>query len=634
MSRTTRILLLLVLMTPGISPGAAAENTGLDVLLERHAEALGGRLAIESIRTVVLTGEIEMPTTGMKGTMMSVNGSPCLSYSRVDLGLFTVTQGYDGSRIWMVGPNGMLQIREDEDSRRSQVTTCLLEDFGYLGGMEGFTLEYAGISSPGSGAPGSGSHGSGVPDSAAFHLVTLVPDGGYPCRLYIDRSTYLVAVMEVESMAGVVEQRFYDYRETSGIMIPYRTVTTQRTMGQTLESRILDAEINGEVDPAVFLPPGDLIEDFAFTSGGDSSSIRFRYVNRHIYVPVRLDGDDRERLFLLDSGAGMTLIDETVASGLGLESEGRLPGAGAGGMAEFGLTRIPGFTAGGITFDEQTVIIYPIASLLARHSGIETGGVLGYDFLSRFVTKIDYDRRMITFFRPGSEPAVTGADTVRAPLYHKLFSIRGVLDGKHEGTFIVDTGANSSILNKQFADSNRLLDGRRSAGIFIAGAGGQDRASVARFESFSAGAVEISGPVLSVPLGGRGIGAFEGISGIIGNDILERFTVWLDYGGQMVAFKAGRLYGEPFWPDRSGIQLAGREDGSLEAKIVITDSPADRAGIRNGDTIYSVGGIEAKEENIDSIILLLSGDEGDRVEIEFGAGGEKRGASIVLEPYI
>jgi hypothetical protein len=619
MGRTTCLSVTIILLASALTAPASPADITLDVLLERHVEALGGRDAIEGVRSIVSTGEIEMLSTGMKGTIRTVMLMPCLSLMEAKLGLFTVTQGFDGERIWMVGPNGMLQIMRDDDSRKNQITTCLLESFGYLSRMEGFSIEYSGTAEV---------------DSMTCNVLSLTPDGGYSCKIFIDRSTWLTAMMEIEAMTGTVEQRFHDYRPSGGIMIPFRTVTTQRAMGQSIEVRTLTVEINSPVDPAVFLPPGGLADDFSFVSGGDSASIEFSYVNRHIYMPVRIGNSGTERLFLLDSGAGMTMIDEDLASVLGLEPGGTIPGAGAGGMADFRMTRIPGFNTDGVQFEEQTVIIYPIAGLTEHYSGIETGGILGYDFLSRFVTRIDFEKRMITLYRPGSQPSVEGADTVQAPLLHKLFSVAAILDGTYEGTFLIDTGANSSVLQKPFVDANGLLDGRKTVDISVAGAGGEDRASVARFSSIHIGETGLDSPVFTVPLGGRGIGAFEGISGVIGNDILERFTVWLDYGNQIVVLKPDRLSGEPFWPDLSGMQISADDDGAVVVRLVIPGSPAARAGIHPGDILDRIGGIECAGENIERILSLLRGENGDTLEVDLIRGREKKGAALVLEPYI
>ncbi len=619
MGRTTCLSVTIILLAAVLTSPVRTEEITLDVLLERHTEALGGRDAIDRIRSIVSTGEVEMISTGMKGSIRSVILMPCLTLTEAKLGLFTVKQGFDGERSWMVGPNGMLQIRRDEDSRKNQITTCLIESFGYISHIEGFALEYS---------------GTAVVDSSEYHVLSLTPDEGYPCRIYIDPASYLIMMMEIETMTGTVEQRFHDYREIDGILMPFRAVTTQKSIGQAIEVRTLTVEINVVIDPAAFLPPGDLADDFSFVSGGDSATIEFFYVSRHIYLPVKIKNGGPERLFLLDSGAGMTMIDEDLAETLGLEADGQIPGAGAGGMADFSMTRIPGFSTDGIEFEEQTAIIYPIAELTERYSGIESGGILGYDFLSRFVTRIDYEKSLITFFRPGSQPSIEEADTIQAPLLHKIFSAVAVLDGEYEGTFLIDTGANSSVLQKPFVDANNLLDGRKTVEIVVAGAGGEDRAAVARFKSIQIGETKLSGPVFTVPLSGKGIGAFKGISGVIGNDILERFTVWFDYGNQLAILQPNHSSGDPFWQDRSGMQIAADDEGSLIVKLVIPDSPAAKVGIHPGDILETVGGTVATDDNIEHILSLFRGEGDNKIEIEFRRGSKKKSATLDLEPYI
>jgi hypothetical protein len=620
MGRFTCLAVSLGLLATAASSSMRAEEITADVLLERHLEALGGRRAIEEIRSIVSTGKVEIIATGMKGTIRSIILMPCLTYTEAGLGLFTIRQGFDGGRIWMVGPNGMLQIQRDENSRRNQSTTCLLESYGYILRTEDVPIEYS---------------GTALVDSLEHHVLTIDTDDGYPCRLLIDPSSYLISSIEIESMTGTVEQRFYDYREEGGVLFPFRTVTSQRSIGQSIEVRTLDIEINGEVDPAVFLPPGDLTDDFRFISGGDSTEIDFLYVNSHIYLPVRIEGGGPERLFLLDSGAGMTMIDEDLAGILRLETVGSIPGAGAGGMTDFSMTRIPGFRTGDVEFEEQTAIIYPISDLTGRYSGIETGGVLGYDFLSRFVTRIDYEKGAITFFRRGSQPSIELGDTISAPLLHRIFSIQVSLDERYTGTFLLDTGANSSILQKSFVEANSLLEGRETVEIAVAGAGGEERAIVSRFEFIGIGETRLVDPVLTIPQSGKGIGAFEGISGVIGNDILERFTVWLDYPEQIAVLKPNRSLEKPFWPDRSGLQITAGDGGRLEVRLVIEGSPGAKAGIIRGDILERVNGIEAIEENIDIILSIFMGEHGDSAEIELMRDGvEKRSATIALEPYI
>ena len=49
----------------------------------------------------------------------------------------------------------------------------------------------------------------------------------------------------------------------------------------------------------------------------------------------------------------------------------------------------------------QTVAVIDMSELL-RRMGLDVVGILGFDFLSRFVTKVDYANQLISFYDPDS----------------------------------------------------------------------------------------------------------------------------------------------------------------------------------------------------------------------------------------
>jgi hypothetical protein len=59
MGRTTCLSAMIILLASLLTAPVMAEEIPLNVLLERHVEALGGQDAIDGIRSIVSTGEIE-----------------------------------------------------------------------------------------------------------------------------------------------------------------------------------------------------------------------------------------------------------------------------------------------------------------------------------------------------------------------------------------------------------------------------------------------------------------------------------------------------------------------------------------------------------------------------------------------
>jgi hypothetical protein len=218
--------------------------------------------------------------------------------------------------------------------------------------------------------------------------------------VYLNDSTYLVERIDIKAPEGNTVQTFGDYRPVAGVMFPFAARTEIAALGQKIEMRYRSIEANVTIDPVVFLPPSADVKDFSFSGGAFREEVPFIYRSRHVFLPVRLTGADGELLFLVDSGASMTVIDSSLAADMRLPVGGKMPGAGAGGMADFSLTHVPGFSIAGIKFSGQTAITFPVAGLMRTFEETEIGGILGYDFLSRFVTTIDYERERITFFDP------------------------------------------------------------------------------------------------------------------------------------------------------------------------------------------------------------------------------------------
>ncbi len=611
-----RLLAALILLLP--SSLFAKSGDEVDGLLDAHIEALGGAANIQSIMTVITSSDVRIG--GMKGSMKSWSMKPCLSRTEISLGILNIEQVFDVDRSWMRGPNGKVQIQRDESTGMSGVTSCLLNDFSYLSRPDGVEYRMA---------------ADDTASGASCRVMEIVPAGGVAARLYFQGSSFLVEKIVIEDPSGTVEQWLSDYRPAGGVMFPFKTVIRQKATGQTVVMTASSVEVNEVLDPAIFLPPGDGLKDYAFRGAEPSEKVPFRYTGQHIYLPVSLQGASEELDFILDSGAGMTVIDSTVAAQMGLAGRGSIPGAGAGGMTDFKIVTIDGFSVGGIDFTSQTVITYPLSNLLEGVPGIRIGGILGYDFLSRFVSEIDYANGAATFFEPDSFTAPQGAVVLDAPLMHNIFSFRGRLDGAHEGTFLLDTGASLSIIQKGFADGRRLLEGRRTAEALMAGAGGSGKTLLCRFDSIEFAGIVHESPVFAIPERSSGIGSFADISGIVGNDILQRFTVYLDYRRQECLLLKNSLFGKPFFPDRCGAELRCGPGGRIVVGLVIPGTPASEAGIGMGDVITAIDGSEAPGcDSIDEVRELFMGEEGKRIDLLLERSGEKTGATIVLRAYI
>ena len=87
---------------------------------------------------------------------------------------------------------------------------------------------------------------------------------------------------------------------------------------------------------------------------------------------------------------------------------------------------------------------------------------------------------------------------------------------------------------------------------------------------------------MSVAHATEGAFASEDFAGNIGNRILERFRVTFDYERRHVYLEPGKRYLDRDHLTRCGV-LMTRSGGVVRVASVLSGSPADRGGLRDGD---------------------------------------------------
>src|SRR5262249_41581266 len=161
----------------------------------------------------------------------------------------------------------------------------------------------------------------------------------------------------------------------------------------------------------------------------------------------------------------------------------------------------------------------------------DCAGVLGYDFITRFVDEIDYDHETLVLHDPagwtysgsGAVLPFTLAGTV--PVVHMK------LDDAYEGEFRVDVGSSSTgDLHSPFVREHRLNEhGGPSIEVTGGGFGGTFQSRLTRMKKLSIGPYSWEHPIVSLSSAATGALASEDYAGNIGNQILQRFKCTLDY---------------------------------------------------------------------------------------------------------
>ena len=200
-----------------------ASRISADELIKRHLEALGGAQAVA--RDQIRSPRPRRSRSWGPGSRAPWSPGACGRASRTARSRSVSSrsrEGYDGERIWMIDPNGKLQIRRDRSSLEYQKTMCLLESQEYLFGGTGFALEAV---------------GRDTVNGSPCEVLALTVDGGASARLFLNDSTFLLERMEIKAPEGNTVQTYGDYRRVGGVMFPFFVRTEMPALGQRIEMR-------------------------------------------------------------------------------------------------------------------------------------------------------------------------------------------------------------------------------------------------------------------------------------------------------------------------------------------------------------------------------------------------------------
>jgi predicted aspartyl protease len=250
----------------------------------------------------------------------------------------------------------------------------------------------------------------------------------------------------------------------------------------------------------------------------------------------------------VDTGATLTVLDPATAARLDLRlrpADSR-PDVGVGGRVT------PVATTTGATIVVNGVVPFrpvPLYVVGVRDAEAALGhridGVLGHDFLRRFIVEFDYGMGAVRLHPPGAVVAGESARVkVRTTGNRLVVPVRLTLSSGEalRARLLVDTGSSSGIsLNSPFAARHRLEERFPSAELSAAvGVNGMTVRAVMQVSSASIGPVALPATRVALSRDQVGLSASTEFDGILGAAVLRHFTLVVDYPRQELALrKAG-----------------------------------------------------------------------------------------------
>jgi len=591
----------------------------LQEVLKKHAEALGGEEALKAVKSSVAEFTVTLPG-GVSGTQKSYFKYPNKLRSEMDLKIMKSSSGYNGEKGWILDPNG--QVRELAGQELEGVATEIYFNlYAYLFPERAKgQVEYLGRE---------------LADGINYHVLKVTPEGADPVKLYINPETYLIDKSVGRSDIVEVTTYYQDYQVFQGLKMATSFRSSTGDTAYDMRSNLARVELNPELSDELFEAPEAAAPDYTFVSGQASAEIPFLLASNHIHIPVAV-GNSKPLNFVLDSGAGSPVVDSDVAKELGLGTVGKLEARGAGeGTQEANFVTLPSIKLGDVVVDSVSGATISL-KFLNKYEGMPIQGILGYDVFSRFVVKIDYENEKLTLYEPSSFKYQGKGESIPITLENNHPHVKAIVDGQYEGNFVIDCGARSSLtLHTPFVEEHDLLakTDKKIDVLGGVGVGGKVIGKATRVKSLQIGDFKIPAPLTNLSAAKAGAFSSEKTDGNIGGGILKRFTVIFDYGNSRMILEPNANFGYEDNLDMAGLWLT-RENDTTKVDFVIEDSPARKAGIKEGDVVVKINGQPAKDLPLRDIRQTLMSGEGKTVTLIISSEGKERTIDLRLEKLI
>ncbi|TET08282.1 MAG: hypothetical protein E3J86_10985 [Candidatus Thorarchaeota archaeon] len=126
------------------------------------------------------------------------------------------------------------------------------------------------------------------------------------------------------------------------------------------------------------------------------SSFEYIMDSHLVGVPVHINGSGPYS-FVLDTGAGNTVITPSLAEKLGIDAKA-VDGIarGIGGDVELKLAGLESLSVGSVQISNSQGVVIDLNKVSPK-GGLIENGIIGYDFLKNFETVIDYPNKRFSF---------------------------------------------------------------------------------------------------------------------------------------------------------------------------------------------------------------------------------------------
>lgn len=385
----------------------------------------------------------------------------------------------------------------------------------------------------------------------AAYVVQVDAPGGRKEWLFFDKTTSLLVRREAMWEDRRVIDTYDDYRKTAGHADAWHVHASDGRAYNDEDYKLQSLDLGVAIDPSNLAIPPDRRAMYAVAGG--KAALPAKIIDDRIIVTVTING--HHEFFQLDSGASGIVIDDKAAAKLGLKTYGSSTGATAGTYVQNGAV-IPAAQVGDLKLSDVAVETLPFLNMADEKTFVI--GLLGYDFIAGSVLHADYLNGTVEALDASAFSPPAGAIGIPVALDDGVPYATGSVGGVKGAGFIIDTGADRSMLFSTFAQAHPaamadqgLGDAMQASYPFvnhIRGVGGTIDVRSTQVKNFEFAGLTFPEWLFMVTDRRK---SFEGedFDGLIGQDFLRNFDVYLDYAHAHVWLVPNDRYKQR-WPAR------------------------------------------------------------------------------------
>ncbi len=295
--------------------------------------------------------------------------------------------------------------------------------------------------------------------------------------------------------------------------------------------------------------------------------------------------------FILDTGSGGISLDSATVEALSIPttpSDRTIRGIAGIRKVNFlynATLHLPGLSVDSLNFHVNDY------EILSSVYGVKIDGIIGYSFFRRYIVHFDYDKLLLSVYSQGDFKYRRGGYILKPMLTSIPIVNTDFRDSrKLNSRFYFDSGAGLCfLLSDSFNRDSAVLNPNKKTFLTQAeGLGGKMEMRLTTVKEVKIGPYRFRNVPTYIFEDIYNITAYPYLAGLIGNDLLRRFNVTLNYAKREIHLIPNSHYRSPFDYAYTGLGIYV-VNGRIQVEDVIPGSPGEASGFKTGDVLIGVG---------------------------------------------